>query len=290
MILLLRLGALLKSLPLIVLAAAGCSPLGAFNALVPQDAARLVARDIAYGPDARQRLDLYAPGDGSASAGVLVFVYGGSWSSGRRQDYGFAAKAFASRGYLTVVFDYRLVPEHRYPVFVEDTARAVAWAKANAPGYGGNPDRLFLVGHSAGAYNAMMVALAPEFLAAEGISTSDLGGVAGLSGPYDFLPLDVDATREAFKGVADLETTQPVNRVRRGTREPRVFLATGDADTTVKPRNTKALDEALKAQGRLVETHLYPGVDHAGTLLAISRPLRGRAPVVEQIDRFFRSL
>lgn len=285
-----RLAALAKSLPLVVMAASGCTQLGAFNAVIPHDAARRVASDVAYGSHPRQRLDVYAPGPGDEKRGVIVFIYGGSWNSGRRQDYAFAAKAFASRGFVTVVPDYRLVPEFRYPVFVEDAAKAVAWAHENAPRYGGNPERLFLVGHSAGAYSAMMVALAPEFLAAEGLSTTTIAGVAGLSGPYDFLPLDVGATREAFKGIEDLESSQPVNRVRPGSGEPAVFLATGDADTLVKPRNTKALAAALEEAGRDVETYIYPGVDHAGTLLAISRPLRGRAPALDQIVGFFRGL
>jgi acetyl esterase/lipase len=285
-----RLLTLLKTIPLVMVSLTGCSQLGLFNALAPHDAGtRLVARDVAYGTDPRQRLDIYAPVDGQGRSAVVVFVYGGSWNSGRRQEYAFAARALASRGYVTVLFDYRLVPEHRYPVFVEDTAKAVAWTHRNVASYGGDPARLFILGHSAGAYNAVMTALAPEFLAAEGLDPSVVRGVAGLSGPYDFLPLDVDATREVFRDVADLEATQPVNRI-GGSRGPAVFVATGEADTLVKPRNTRALDAALRRAGRRVEARYYDGVDHAGTLLALSRALRGRAPVLDDVTGFFRGL
>lgn len=283
---LLRLPALLT---LAMTALAGCTQLGAFNTVIPHDpGTRIVASNIAYGNESRQRLDVYAPAGGDAAADVIVFVYGGSWSSGRRQDYAFAARAFAARGYVTVLFDYRLVPNIRYPVFVEDTAKAIAWAHRNIARHGGNPDRLFVVGHSAGAYNAMMAALAPEFLRAERLPVTVIKGVAGLSGPYDFLPLDTDSTRAAFAGVADLAATQPVNRVAGPI--PQVFLATGEADTLVRPRNTTALAEAIRKAGGRVETQFYPGVDHTGTLLAISRPLRGRAPVIEDVLGFFESL
>jgi acetyl esterase/lipase len=264
----------------------GCSRLGAFNAVVPKDGdVAGVVHGIAYGTDARQKLDIYTP-DGGASKGVVVFFYGGSWNSGARQEYGFAGRALASRGFTTVVFDYRLVPEHRYPVFVEDGAKAVAWVHRNIAAHGGDPRRIFLVGHSAGAYNAMMVTLAPEFLRAEGLEPGIVKAVAGLSGPYDFLPLQVDETREAFKGVADLERTQPVNRVVRGRYAPPMLLAHGDADTLVYPRNSKRLAALLRRTGHAVEEKYYPDVDHVGTLLAISKPLRDRAPVLEDVVRF----
>jgi len=266
----------------------GCSQLGLFDFVSPKDAgSRRIARDIAYGTDARQTLNIYGPDEGRVPAGVVVFTYGGSWSSGTKADYGFVGRAFASRGYLTFVFDYRLVPGVRYPAFVEDNAKAVAWVYRNARTYGGDPGRLFLLGHSAGAYNAMMTAVDPRFLAAEGLSPAILRGAAGLSGPYDFLPLDVMASQEAFAGVANLERTQPVNHVRRDAPLPPIFLATGDADQTVRPRNTRALAAELRNNGKSVQERYYKGVDHVGTLLAISRPLRRKAPVLEDVAAFF---
>lgn len=264
----------------------GCSRLGFFDTIAPKDGgAVLEARGLSYGADARQKLDIYRPAGGDKNAPTLVFVYGGSWNSGRRQEYSFVGRAFASRGFVTVIADYRLVPEHLYPAFVQDSAKAVAWTYRNIASYGGNPKKLYVVGHSAGAYNAMMVALNPRFLGDEGLPLSIIDAAAGLSGPYDFLPLDVDETRAAFRGVANLENTQPVNWAGRG-RKPPVFVATGDADEFVKPRNTQALAAALRRSGNRVEEKSYPGVDHVGTLLAISRPLRGNAPVLDDIVAF----
>jgi acetyl esterase/lipase len=277
----------LAAIPLLVFSLAGCTELGAFNAIIPHDRAALrVAHDIAYGPDPRQTLDIYAPAGGGHGAKIIVFVYGGSWNSGDKKDYSFVAKAFASRGFVTAVFDYRLVPQARYPAFVEDSAAAAAFVYRNAAAYGGDPASLYLVGHSAGAYNAMMVALAPRFLAGQGLSNAIIKAAVGLSGPYDFLPLDVDATRQAFAGVSDLKSTQPLNQVRKGRFAPPVMLATGDADDLVYPRNTVALAARLRDTGHAVEEKHYAGVDHTGTLLSISRPFRGKAPVLDDIIAF----
>lgn len=283
----LRLLAVLLFVPML-LALGACSRLGAFNAVISTDqGAARIASGIAYGDDPRQKLDIYAPSDKTRMRGVIVFTYGGSWNSGARSEYGFVGKAFAARGYMTVLFDYRLVPKIRYPAFVEDNAKAVAWTYRNIATYGGDPRRLYLVGHSAGAYNTMMTTVAPEFLAAEGLSPSIIRATAGLSGPYDFLPLDVDETREAFKDVKNLERTQPVNRVPRGQAVPPILLLHGEADDLVYPRNTKALAAALKRNGHVVRSKFYPGVDHVGTLLAISKPLRDKAPVIDDVVGFF---
>jgi acetyl esterase/lipase len=285
-------GRLLKVLPPL-LALAGCSSLGVLNAVLPKDSASsLAASDVAFGDDPRQRLDVYVPEKGQAEAkrGVVVFVYGGSWSNGARGDYSFAGRAFAAQGFVTIVADYRLVPDHPYPAFVQDTGAVVAWAHRNAAQYGGDGTRIFLVGHSAGAYNAMMVALAPEFLMDAGISPEVIKGVAGLAGPYEFLPLENAATIAAFGHLPpdDLAATQPLNRPAQNIYAPPAFLATGDEDTTVRLRNVPLLAEALRATGHVAETRIYRGIGHAGLVLALSRPLRGRAPVLEDVADFFR--
>lgn len=277
---------------LMVFGLSGCSALGMLDAVMPKDSgSHLAASDIQFGPDARQKLDVYVP-DRPGRHDVLVFVYGGSWSSGDRREYAFAGRAFAAKGYVTILFDYRLVPQHPYPDFVADTAAAVAWASRNAGTYSGNGDRVFLVGHSAGAYNAAMVGLAPEFLEAAGVSPSVLKGFAGISGPYDFLPLDTSTTRATFGYLSGkaLEDTQPVNRVAQGRPVPPAFLATGDADTTVRPRNTERLARRLRDTGHRVEEKHYAGAGHAGMVLALGRPFRGKAPVLDDIVAFFRKL
>ncbi len=265
---------------------AACSPLGIYNSIIPKDSGVTVAASgVAYGSDPRQRLDVYRPE--GASRGIVVFVYGGSWSSGARGDYSFVGNAFAAQGYTTVIPDYRLVPQVRYPAFVEDTAKAVAWAYRNAATFDSDPRRLFVAGHSAGAYNAMMVALAPEFLRAEGLSPRILRGVAGLSGPYDFLPLDVRSTRDAFGAASDLASTQPVNRVSAGQGVDAIFLGHGEADDLVFPRNSRHLAERLRRVGKTVTTKFYAGVDHPGTLLAIAKNRRDEVPVLADVIDFF---
>jgi acetyl esterase/lipase len=269
-----------------LLVVSACSPLGVYNSLVPKDSGVTVAASgVAYGAGPRQRLDVYRPE--GASRGVVVFIYGGSWNSGSRGEYSFVGKAFAAQGYTTVIPDYRLVPQVRYPVFVQDAAKAVAWAYRNAGAFGADPQRLFVSGHSAGAYSAMMVALAPEFLRAEGLSANVIRGVAGLSGPYDFLPLDARATKEAFGGASDLASTQPVNRAASGMGTNAIFLGHGEADTLVDPRNSRKLAERLRGAGKTVDVRFYAKVDHPGTLLAIARNRRDETPVLADMIAFF---
>ncbi len=265
----------------------GCSALGTFNALVPgDDGGDRVAEGLAYGDLPRQKLDIYAP-PSAKGLPMVLFIYGGSWNSGSRSEYGFLGRALASRGFVVVVADYRLVPEVLYPDFVTDGALALRWVRDHAVAYGGDPAKLFIMGHSAGAYNAMMVALDPRFPAAAGLRGQVLRGAIGLSGPYDFLPLDVDVTKAAFGQWPRLPETQPVNHA-TGFAPPS-FLATGDADDLVYPRNTYALVKKLKAAGRPVEEHTYPGVGHVGTLTAFSRPFRDKATVLDDVTRFIRA-
>ncbi|MEI9891158.1 MAG: alpha/beta hydrolase [Caulobacteraceae bacterium] len=207
------------------IAISGCSVLTAFNTLTPKDPAGHAGRGIAYGADPRQKLDVYTPRAPSARPlPVLVFFYGGNWSSGRRQDYSFAGHAFAARGFVTVIADYRLAPQHPYPDFVRDAASAVRWAHDHAGAYGGDPDRIVLAGHSAGAYLAMMLALDDDYLRAAGVDFSIIKGVAGLSGPYDFYPFDVKASQVAFGGYPDPKATQPIAYAGRPHRPPALLI------------------------------------------------------------------
>lgn len=263
----------------------GCSPLTAYNALAPADlGGHLATSDIAYGQDPRQRLDVYVPSAPVTAAPVAVVFYGGSWNSGRKEDYAFLGKALAARGIVTIVADYRLVPQVRFPAFLDDGASVVVWAHHNAQKFGGDPGRLFLVGHSAGAYNAVMIALDRRYLGHLGSSPAIIKGVAALAGPYDFLPLDVDSTLAAFGKASDLAATQPVNFVSR--EAPAMLLATGADDTTVYPRNSHQLADRLTRAGAKVIVRSYPGVGHVGILLALSVPFRGQAPVLDDVTRF----
>ena len=267
--------------------ASACSPLSMFATLTPKDAALAPASGVAFGPHPRQRLDVYAPRKGDGPAPTALFFYGGSWDSGRRQDYGWVGRALAAQGFLTVVPDYRIFPEVRYPTFIDDGALAVKWAIAQAAALGGDPSRLVLIGHSAGAYNASMLALDDRYLRAVDVDPGVIRAFAGLSGPYDFLPLDGPKTRQTFADSPDLPATQPGAYARPDA--PAAFLATGDADTTVYPRNTRKLAAALRAAGARVEERHYAGLDHSDTVLALSRPLRGKAPVLADMVTFLRA-
>jgi acetyl esterase/lipase len=265
---------------------AACTPsLGAFNAVAPRDAGgRRVARDLAYGDGSRRRLDVYAPAGAAGPLPVIVFIYGGSWDSGSKDDYAFAGAALAARGFVTVVPDYRLVPDVRFPHFIEDCAAAVRWVADHVVEYGGDPSRVVLVGHSAGAYNAMMLGLDAHYLRDAGVEASRVRGVVGISGPYDFLPFDVDASRNAFGQAPDAALTQPVHFARADA--PPLLLLWGEADTTVGPRNLRGLETAMETVGGRVERKTYPDVNHVDIMLALSRPLRGRAPTLADVTEF----
>jgi acetyl esterase/lipase len=258
-------------------------PLGSFNLLVPKDrASARVAEGVPYGEGPRRTLDVYAPR--AAAAGprpVVVFFYGGSWNGGRRQGYAFAGRALAAQGFVVVIPDYRLVPEVRYPDFLRDGAAAVHWARTHAGRFGGDGERIVLVGHSAGAYNAAMLALDPGLL---GRDRAAIRGFAGLAGPYDFLPLDDASTIAAFGQWPRLAETQPVFHAAAGA--PPVLLLHGLEDVRVKPRHSRALAARLEAAGADARLKLYPGLGHLGILTALAIPFRRQAPVLTDLARF----
>lgn len=258
------------------------SPLHTFNTLVPKDSgARAVANDLAYGENPRHRLDIYAPTGREGPLPVIVWIHGGSWSSGDKDGYTFVGRALAAQGFIVVVPNYRLVPEVRYPGFVEDSAAAVRWTRANVADYGGDPDRIVLSGHSAGAYNAAMLAYDDRWL---GDDRAGIRGFVGLAGPYDFLPLDTDSTRAAFGEWPDLPETQPVTWA--GAGDPPALLLHGADDTTVKPRNSAALAARLTEAGVEARVVDYPAVDHIDIVIRLSRPLRSQTPVLQDLVQF----
>lgn len=266
-----------------IVALAGCSPQRALNAFVPDDGYRLSA-GRAYGDHPRQRLDVYVPRAGALPAPVVVFFYGGRWSSGERAGYRFVAQALTERGYVAVVPDYRLYPEVRFPAFVEDGAAVVAWVRHHIGDYGGDPGQVFLMGHSAGAHIAAMLATDRRFLHAEGLAPTDLAGFVGLAGPYDFLPLKADDLRDMFGPPARFPASQPVRFVNGD--EPPTLLVHGLDDGTVLPRNSRRLAAALEAAGVPVDTVFYPDAGHVRVVAALGSPLRFAAPVLTDVAAF----
>ncbi len=265
----------------------GCSAVGALNAAVSHKSFR-AENGLAYGHAPRQELDVYipaasAPQTGSHGRPLIVFFYGGSWQSGSRGNYLFVGAALASRGFVAVVPDYRTWPEATFPGFVDDAAAAVRWARDHAAEFGGDPSRVFLMGHSAGAHIAMLLATDGRYLAAQQMSKRDVSGVIGLAGPYDFLPLE-DATLEEIFPPALRAASQPINFV--AGDEPPMFLAAGQRDTTVDPGNTDRFAAKLRAAGDRVEVKHYPRIGHALLVGAFAPPLRGFAPVLDDTSAF----
>ncbi|MGV8918239.1 MAG: alpha/beta hydrolase [Pseudomonas sp.] len=264
-----------------------CSPLKMLNALTPGSTFTKVS-DVAYGDDPRNKLDVYTPVDRPSNAPVVVFFYGGSWNSGSRTDYDFVGEALASRGIVVVVADYRLYPQVRYPAFLEDSARAVAWAYKHAGEYGGDPTHLYVMGHSSGAYNAAMVALDPSLLAAVGLKPSVLSGWIGLAGPYDFLPVDVPAVKPVFFFPNSPPESQPINHVSSDS-PPALLMASRDDDIVNPTRNTAGMAARLRADQVPVRELYFARTSHATLVGAFSRPLRSLAPVLDDVVDFIHA-
>jgi acetyl esterase/lipase len=262
---------------------AGCSALAFVNDSAPTDTYRRSA-GIAYGPLDRQRLDVYVPASRPAAAPVVVFFYGGAWRTGSRSDYLFVGEALASRGIVAVIADYRLYPEVRFPEFVSDSALAMRWAFANAAAYGGDARRVFAMGHSAGAYNAAMVALDPAWLARAGGESGSIRGFIGLAGPYDFLPLESRSLRAIFGYPDTPPETQPIRAV--SPSAPPTLLVTAKSDGVVDPGNSARLATKLRESGVAVTEVAYDSVGHRTLVGAFAVPLRSLAPVLDDVERF----
>ena len=261
------------------LGASACSPAGVLNSLAP---ARLVADGVSYGDGPRRKLDVYAP-QGGGPFPVVTFLYGGGWTAGERAMYRFVGGALADRGLVVAIPDYRLYPAVRFPSFLQDCAAAVRWTRDNAGRYGGDAGRQFVMGHSAGAYNAAMLGLDGTWLAEAGMARRDLRGVIGVSGPYDFVP-DTDELRDIFGPADQLPRTQPITYA--DGRAPPMLLLTGTADTTVKPGNTTRLAARIREKGGSVEERYYDGIGHIEIIGAVGAPLHFLAPTLADSAAF----
>lgn len=268
------------------LALAACSPLGTLNAVIPSSSYTLNA-DVAYGPLPRQRLDIYRPTDAAPAAGwpVVVFFYGGSWNRGEKADYKFVGEALASRGVLTLVADYRLYPAVRYPAFLKDSALALGYGLNEAKRLGGDVKRVFVMGHSAGGYNAAMLALDARWLGEIGHAPKELAGFIGLAGPYDFLPMTNPDTQPVFFHPNYPPHTQPLEFA--ASTAPRTFLGAAVKDSLIEPqRNTVGLATKLKSVGVPVTLKMYDSVSHITLVASLARPLRFLAPTLEDVVAF----
>lgn len=264
-----------------------CSPLGVIDRLVP-DAGYRVEAGIPYGPGARQKLDVYRPATALKSKAVIVFLYGGSWRKGTRQGYRFVGQMLASRGYLVIIPDYRLYPEVTFPGFVDDAAAAIGWVHREIAARGGNPDKIVIAGHSAGAHSAALVALDPTYLKKAGVPYRAIAGWVGLAGPYVFDPSTLSSTRPIFATARPPQAARPITFARAGT--PPALLMHGDQDWTVKVRNSVELTRRLRAVGTDVRYVPVADTGHVGILLGLAGPFQQGSPVVRGITDFVDSL
>ena len=263
-----------------------CSPVDALNASIPTDHLR-IDQGIAYMDGAMGRLDVYRPAAPQAEKSPLViFIHGGAWKSGDRTQYRFVAAPLARAGMVVVVPDYRKVPEIRFPVFLEDNARAIAFARDHAAEWGADPQRIFLIGHSAGGYDALMLGLDPQYLAAVGMRSQDLAGVVGIAAPADFLPSTDPDVIDAFGPSPDPAQVQPIAFA--AADAPPLLLLHGDQDDTVFPRNAISLERHMHAVGGRVAVRRFADLGHIGVVTAFAPLFAWRAPVLATVVGFVR--
>jgi acetyl esterase/lipase len=270
-----------------VVFASGCTSVSFLIA----NAATLTGRyerstDHRYGPEARQQLDVYSPKD-AKDRPVVVFFYGGSWTTGSRGLYRFVGAALAERGIVAVLPDYRLYPLVKFPQFVDDGALAVAWVQKHVHEFGGDPHRIVLMGHSAGGHEAAFLAYDRQLLQKGGANPEWIVGLVGLSGPYALEP-DTKVLNTIFASPYTEADWQPVRFVTQ--QSPPTLLVHGTADDVVSIKHAEKLRDLLQANHVRVETHFYPDKGHADTVAGFSVPARGRTPVLDQSVTFVESV
>lgn len=273
-----------RSLALLTMSASliACSPTVLLNGISPSDHFQRT-QGIAYGELEHQTLDIYAPINTSGPVPMVVYFYGGGWIKGSKDHFEFVASSLTEAGYVVVIPDYRRYPEVVFPTFVEDGALAVSWAMQNAGEYGADTDTLFLMGHSAGAHIAAMLSTDQSYLAKYAIDNSDIDGLVGLSGPYDFLPLTEGYLLEVFPEQLR-EESQPVNFVTAAT--PPTLLIHGADDDIVVVANSESLAKTLTEHGVDVTLKTYDGAGHASVVVALAPPLDFTRQTLEDVSAF----
>jgi acetyl esterase/lipase len=266
---------------------AACSGQHVLNSITTTSTYTL-ASNVPYEDVGDQLLDVYTPKD-TRNAPVVVFFYGGRWENGTKEDFKFVGEALAARGFVAVLPNYRLYPQAKYHDFLADSARAVVWAHKNINRYGGNPDKLVVMGHSSGAYNAAMVTLNADYLKQAGGDRSWIRGMVGLAGPYDFLPLTDPDLRDIFGPPESFEQSQPVFWV--DGHNPPMLLMHGEDDETVLVKNTRNLAARIQRAGGPVETVIYPEMSHTKiiasvTTSSIARLAVGKSDVMTYVADF----
>ncbi len=275
----------------LVLSLSACSSAGLtlLNTRAKLHSNHTLIADIQYGEKTWQKLDLYIPNNTEKANNTeanLVFFYGGSWDTGHKEQYYFVASKFANLGYWVIVPDYVKYPQGKFPTFIEDGAKAIAWLKNNIDQYGGEPQNIFVAGHSAGAHLGALLVSDQTYLNNVGLEPNDIRAFAGLAGPYNFTP-----TKPEFVRVFEPPSNYPKLKVANfiDGDEPPMLLLHGDSDKTVSLKNSEStlnLIDDIGGQGKGI---IYPSVSHVQILLGITSPSLGKSDPSTDIDQFFRN-
>ncbi len=271
----------------IVLALAGCKDVF-FAAVNSVDSPRNLAihRKLGFDSDNGLYLDVYAPASAS-NAPVVVFFYGGSWKNGKRKWYSYVGKTLASNGIVTFIPDYRKYPDVQFPAFVDDAATATRWVRDHASEFGGDPSRIYVMGHSAGGQIAALVACDDRYLQKVGMHTSDLSGMIGLAGAYSFLPFVEEEPQIFGSSETSQYDSQPINFV--NGNEPPLLLLQGKDDDEVSPDNATKMAARARQVGSTAEVKLYPGIGHASIILSLARGHSSKSTTLEDILAFIHA-
>ena len=266
-----------------------CTTLGLEVANIPAKwSHNTIVKNIAFGDDPLQKLDVYVPAkQKDTSKPVIVFFYGGRWESGSKDMYAFIGNKLANQGFVTVIADYRKYPQVRFPVFVQDGAKALAWVDEHIQAYGGDPHRIFVAGHSAGAHIGALLTADERYLNAVGKDRSLIKAFVGLAGPYDFVP-QADDLKKMFAPPERYSQMQVTTFI--DGSEPPMLLLWGSDDEEVARSNLDALVATCHQKGVPVESKIYPGVGHVDILANQIWFYPGSATALQDMTQFFRSV
>lgn len=249
-------------------------------------------KDVVFHPGMAPRLDVYSPPSGDGHP-ILFFVHGGSWKDYDKALFAPVAMKLLPEGMVVVIPSYTLHPDAGYEQMAREVAAALSWTLDNVARYGGDPARVYVAGHSAGAHLAALAVMDPRFLAAYGHSAADVRGLVGLSGVYDTqaeydywqaqgvypeVLVDVMGGEERFAAASPISYVRP--------ELPQVLLIHGDEDETVPVGIATAFHAALQAVGASSTLTVYAGSGHTDFLFAALTA--ERAPLIVDLVAFVR--
>ena len=212
------------------------------------------AADLPYGKHQLQKLDVVWSAEDSNTP-VVIFFHGGSWRWGVKDFHREIGWEFAKHGVTCVIADYRLYPEVRFPAFVEDAAQVVKWVRHNIGRYGGDPEKVFVMGHSSGAHIVSHLALDEKHLQAVGGDFSWIKGVIGMSGPYTFQPSEEWFYDDVFFPQADSPRVVPISLV--DGDEPPFLVLHGKFDYLVDVKQSEEFVKRIEEKGGEVKKRIF---------------------------------